>query len=316
MSRRPVAAFALAVTFGVVVPALPANAAAGPPLETPESTLAAAVTCSADVDSPQRTPVLLVHGTFTTPEETWSWGYQRVLRAAGHPVCTIALPDRAEVDLQVSAEYVVHAVRTAHSRAGQEIAVVGHSQGGALIPWALRFWPDLTGMVDDAIALSGPQSGTDLGAVLCAAGRCPDVAWQMRTGSNWTTALTRDPLPAGPSFSSIGSHTDEVVYPAPRATTFPGATNVFAQEVCPHRPIGHLGMLSDAAVHALVLDAIGHPGPASPERVGRAVCALVDYPGLDPVGRARLLDTGTAIVDAFATLPYTAKEPPLRDYAG
>jgi triacylglycerol lipase len=242
-------------------------------------------------------------------------GLQRVLRASGHPVCTVALPHRAELDLQVSVEYVVHAVRAAHSRSGRRIAVIGHSQGGVLIPWALRFWPDLAGMVDDAIALSGPQGGTDLGNVLCLAGRCPDVAWQMRTGSAWTTALTAEPLPAAVSFSSIGSRTDQVVFPAPHATRFPGAANVLAQDICPLRPIGHLGMLSDAAVHALVMDAITHPGPVQPERVSRTVCALVDYPGLDAVGRARLLDTGTAIAEAFATLPYTTAEPPLRDYA-
>src|SRR4051794_41262776 len=87
------------------------------------------------------------------------------------------------------------------------------------------FWPDLAGMVDDAIALSGPQGGTDLGNVLCLAGRCPDVAWQMRTGSAWTTALTAEPLPAPVSFRSIRSRTHQVVFPAPHATRFPRAAN-------------------------------------------------------------------------------------------
>ena len=259
--------------------------------------------------------MLLVHGTFTNPEETWSWGYQRVLRAAGHPVCTVTLPHRAEIDLQISVEYVVHAIRTAHSRSSKEIAVVGHSQGGVLIPWALRFWPDLVGMVDDAIALAGPQQGTDLGTVLCVAGRCPDVVWQMRTGSNWTTALGSGPIPGAVSFSSIGSYLDELVFPAPRATTFPGATNVIVQDACPLRPVDHALMLSDAAVHALVMDAIDHPGPVRPERVARSVCALADYPGLDPLGRTQLLNTAIALASAFGTLPYTAHEPPLRDYA-
>ncbi|GAB3378628.1 esterase/lipase family protein [Amycolatopsis echigonensis] len=311
------AKFVLATLFTALVSALitvPASAASGPVLQEPTSSLSQALSCSADVSSPAKTPVILVHGTFTTPEETWRWGYQRALRTAGYPVCTVQLPHRAEIDMQVSVEYVVHAIRSVYSSAERKVSVIGHSQGGGLIPWALRFWPDLAAEVDDAIALSGPQDGTRLANGVCVPGRCPDVAHQLSAGSKWMRALVREPLD-GVAFTSIGSYSDEVVFPAPTATRFPGATDIFVQDVCPDRLVGHLGMLSDAVAYALVADALTHAGPAMPARVAASTCFATDLPGLDQAGRARLLNTAVAAAGAFYSLPCTPSEPPLRDYA-
>ena len=56
--------------------------------------------------------------------------FQRVLKKAGFPSCYITLPDYALGDLQVSAEYVVSAIRAIRKRAGRDIGIYGHSQGG------------------------------------------------------------------------------------------------------------------------------------------------------------------------------------------
>jgi triacylglycerol lipase len=99
---------ALAV-FTLVVPRTGAAAGGnGPALSVPESRLAAALACPATFNA-GRDPVLLVHGTATNSRDSWSWNYQRVLPAMGYGVCTVDLPDRALGDIQVSAEYVVHA---------------------------------------------------------------------------------------------------------------------------------------------------------------------------------------------------------------
>ncbi|AJE80462.1 putative lipase [Streptomyces albus] len=313
---RRLLATAATLLLGAGIQAAPAAAAEpGPELQTPVAVLDQALSCSSDVAHASKTPVLLVHGTFSDPSETWSWGYQRVLSAEGYPVCTVTLPERATIDMQTTVEYVVHAIRRVNEDSGRKLSIVGHSQGGVLPAWALRFWPDLAARVDDNIALAGPQTGTKLASALCSAGSCPDIARQLAVGSDWMSALTRKPIDSSVSFTSIGSHGDEVVFPAPEATRFPGATNVMVQDLCPGRPVGHIGLLADAAAYALVTDALTHNGPADPGRVGGQVCVQGTYPGLDPVGMGDLLETGIAGLTAFATLPYTPHEPALRDYA-
>lgn len=302
------------VAFGAsAAPALAAEA--GPPLETPTATLQQSVSCTADLGSADKTPILLVHGTFTNSAETWNWGYERVFAEQGHPVCTVKLPERATIDLQTTVEYVVHAIRHANEESGREIAVIGHSQGGVLPVWALRFWPDLAERVDDMISLAGPMNGTALANGWCVTSWCPDVTHQLSNGSAWVTALRGHPVDPSVSFTSIGSWSDEVVFPAPTATRFPDATNVMVQDVCSLRVVGHIGLLSDAVTHALVTDALEHSGPTDTDRVSDDVCRQGDYPGIDRAGRAALLATGIAGLTAFATLPYTTHEPDLRSYA-
>ena len=73
-------------------------------------------------------------------------------------------------DIQVAAEYLVHAIRRMHRLSGRRIAVMGHSQGGMSMRWALRFWPDTRPMVDDVIGFAGSNHGTTGG------GGCPTAA--------------------------------------------------------------------------------------------------------------------------------------------
>ena len=63
--------------------ALPAAAARadGPALDVPASALAASLTCSSDLATDGREPLLLVHGTALSPKENWSWSYQPALDA-------------------------------------------------------------------------------------------------------------------------------------------------------------------------------------------------------------------------------------------
>ena len=50
--------------------------------------------------------------------------------------------------------------RRVHALARRRIAVMGHSQGGMSMRWALRFWPDTRRMVADVIGFSGSNHGT------------------------------------------------------------------------------------------------------------------------------------------------------------
>src|SRR3954452_10745244 len=120
----------------------PPPAAASPPPSTPASTLAAALACSPGVAAGGPAPVLLVPGTTLTPRENWSWNYERLFDAQGTPYCTLTLPDHAMSDIQVSAEYVVSALRSMPATTGGRIVYLGFSQRGMIGRWALKYWPD------------------------------------------------------------------------------------------------------------------------------------------------------------------------------
>ena len=268
-------------------------------------------------DARGKQPILLVHGTDSSTRESWATNYVPALTQAGYAVFTIDLPFRALVDIQESSEYVVYALRVIHELTGRRVTVVGHSQGGLEPRWALEWWPDLRPKVNEVITLATPHHGTYIANLYCAS-PCPPADWQMEVGSNFLSALNRgDETPGRIDYTSIFSLTDELVQPQIPASTsaIEGASNVLVQNVCPGRPVNHVGMLRDPVVYALVLDALQHRGPARPERVGLATCAQATIPGVDPIDA---LDPEIQYWSGFtrtSAVPPTDSEPPLRDYA-
>ena len=129
---------------------LPATAAAKPrPLSVPAKQLHAAFACDTSLKGAAKTPVLLVPGTGEDPD-FFDWNYEPALQQLGIPFCRVTLPEHGTGDIQVAAEYVVSAIRRMHARTGHRIAVIGHSQGGMVPRWGLRFWPDTRRMVEAA----------------------------------------------------------------------------------------------------------------------------------------------------------------------
>lgn len=265
--------------------------------------------------SASRGPVLLIHGTGATAAENWSWGYQPALTKAGFGVCTIDLPERGKLDVQVSADHVVQAIRSIYDATGRKVSVVGHSQGGLHPVWVTRFFPDLRHKVDDSIGLAAPYSGTLTAELDCPDGSasCSETTWQFQPDSNFLAALQRDPLPSGPSYTSIGSRTDEIVLPAPQATRLPGAVNIMVQDVCPARPVDHYTIAGDGAVYELVLDALTHAGPANPRRLSLLACTKPFVPGVDLATLLQVLPT--LVQGQLTSGRQSAQEPPLRCYA-
>src|SRR5438128_12054207 len=64
----------------------------GPALQVPGKTLRAALRCTPSVATDAREPILLVPGTTLTPEENFSWNYERALTSLGLPYCTVVVP--------------------------------------------------------------------------------------------------------------------------------------------------------------------------------------------------------------------------------
>jgi len=304
--------FLVAFVFSLLL--CPVASAADPVLTVPADQLERSLTCSGPLAGAARTPVLLVHGTGSNAEESWRSGYLHALPRAGFPTCAVQLPARAMDDAQVSAEYVVFAVRRMAALSGRRIGVVGHSQGGLHPLWALRFWTELRPSVDDVIALAAPYQGTAGATDRCRL-PCQPSLWQQRQGSRYLGALTGGDLPAGASYTSLASAGDEVVYPQPEASRLPGARNIVLQDICPGRPVDHLGMLYDNLAYELVLDALTNAGPSDPARIPPAVCQTVTLPVDSTTYAADSAAGATNFALALATSPTVPQEPELFCYA-
>jgi triacylglycerol lipase len=298
----------------------------GPALTVPKAQLAGALRCPGGTGAnPKRPIVLLVHGTGTTGEESWPDGLGVVLDNAGFDWCMVTIPGRELGDIQTTSEYVVAAVRALRKAAPKrKVSLIGHSQGADLIRWPVRWWPDVRAAVDDLITIEGANQGVLAASGVCSVGRCAPALWQYRIGSSFLAALNRVPTPAGPSYTAIGSQTDELIAPGldtPTSTyRIPGtgATDVQVQALCPGRVVTHVQAIFDAAELAIVMDALRNKGPAQLARIPRSVCGQVFAPGIDPTvaaGEIPALYAAAAGPTLLESKVQVTSEPPLRAYA-
>jgi triacylglycerol esterase/lipase EstA (alpha/beta hydrolase family) len=295
----------------------------GPVLQTAVDKLAAALRCHDAPHSSGGEPALLVHGGTLTGSESWHWNYVPALNNAGIDVCTVDLPDRALTDIQVSAQYVVYAVRQMRENYHSKVDILGHSEGPVVARWAIKFWPDVRNSVDDMVGLEAAYHGTAVTNIFCATGSCVPVAWQLSIGSSFLRALNADDeTPGDVSYTSIYSLTDDggAVPQLPQSVSQQGdgATNVPIQSICPVRVVSHVQALADAVAYAVVIDAFAHPGPADPSRIDPSVCDQLFLPGVTLDSFAIHVATISAILYAYSSgiaYPTVHREPPLRCYA-
>jgi hypothetical protein len=303
----------------------------GPALAVPAAELDAALSCHGDPASGPE-PVLLNPATGVTPEQNYSWNYARAFTAQHRYWCWVTMPDHTLQDIQRSGEFLVHAIRTMHAATGRRIAVMGHSQGGMSMRWALRFWPDTRAMVDDVIGMAGSNHGTT--ALPCGGLRpeCPPADWQQGSKAKFIEALNSGAETfAGISYTEVYSRTDEVVTPNSTAAGSSSSlrtgdgmiSNVATQQICPLDAYEHLTVGTiDPVTYALVRDALEHPGPANPARISRSVCLQAFQPyadvanirtGLEVLSAAPGLLTVSLPVNLVGAEMVPA-EPPLRCY--
>jgi pimeloyl-ACP methyl ester carboxylesterase len=307
-----------------------------PPLETDAAVLEKALKCT-PFEHPDKPAVLLVHGTFTTGFEQYDWTYFPLLAERGFDVCTITYPDRGLGDMQVSAEYVVYALRTMQERTMHKVAMIGHSQGAAMPRWALKWWHSARTAVEDFVLLAGPAHGGDAATLLTLVPDLtglvglPEVLFQFRPDSAFTAAVNRDDeTPGDIDYTSLYTVFDELVrpvFPEPTAALDlgrdnPHVTNLLLQDLCPGRIVEHgtIG-LTDRLAFRLALDAISNPGPANIERAGGAA----ELCGLLPIIPDQIISSQAVagllgiirqeIENGLPQLHLSVEEPPLREYA-
>jgi triacylglycerol esterase/lipase EstA (alpha/beta hydrolase family) len=331
--QRALVALVVSLPF-IAAFAVPAQAAAtgyapidrpGPALDVPAADLAASLRCSANLTTSTHEPILLVPGTTLTPAAEFSWSYERAFGQLGLPWCTVTLPDSGMGDIQTAGEYVVHAIRAMYADTHKRVQIVGHSQGGMVPRWALRFWPDTRAMVDDVIGMSPSNHGTlDADALCLPVAGCAPSIWQQERNSPFLDALNSGAETfEGVSYTDIYTVEDEVVVPnlngdgSSALHTGAGTiTNVAVQSVCPGHITDHLLIgTADPVAFALVMDALTHKGPADPSRIRESVCSQDFQPGVDPADFATNFATMTLhVAEALATAPHVDAQPALAAY--
>jgi triacylglycerol lipase len=298
-----------------------APAEADPPLSVPPAAMGAALHCNGDLEGSKRKPVLLIHGTFADSDINWSWNYQQVLPSRGAPACAIDLPNRASGDAQLSAEYVVRAIRILARRSDRRVGILTHSQGGLEARWALRWWPSLRPKVSDLVMLVPPNQGAVFPDRSCGLPSiCAAALYQMRSDSAFLAALNQGPNTyRRVAITSIGTTADSVFVLADQ-TRVPGAgpmlSNVSVQELCPLHEPQHNDMPFDGPTYAIVTDALDHPGTADLARIGPHACVHPTMPGVDRADAvARLLAYSATLAEQLGpTGPKAPGEPPLASY--
>jgi triacylglycerol lipase len=164
------------------------------PFSVDAETLASALTCPRGNPTSAAPPVLLVHGTATTGNQTWSAGYVPALAANGYTPCYVTLPSRAMTDMQTSSEYVAYNIHQLSALSGGlKPALISHSQGGPVTQWALQFWPSTRNVARAFVPLSPDFNGIDLAISdlgdICDLLDCQPSLWQQSEGSNYYKAL-------------------------------------------------------------------------------------------------------------------------------
>ncbi|SGY19616.1 BQ5605_C014g07703 [Microbotryum silenes-dioicae] len=304
-----------------------------PTLSVALDVVAGLITCVPGMSDAPGGTVLLVHGTGSKGSESWAFGpYVRILPITGkqYNPCYIDLPDRSLGDAQVTAEYVVAAIKLLAPRSTtKKVAVIGHSQGAGLnIPWALQFWPSTQALVSSFIALAGDFHGTGGSKLLCGAAvsYCGPSVTQQTTGSRYLAAQNSPAMGSARSAlvptTSIFTRYDDVIQPEgptnAQATSFLlGASNFALQDaqVCgPGHAASHITMLTDSAAFGLAKAALENPtAPA----FDRSYCFQIrENPAGRSAGFGSLLSGGMSDRMAIARSRFgeIGAEPALKSY--
>src|SRR3954454_7429011 len=213
-------------------------------------------------------PVVLVHGTFLNSAQSWNT-MAPALEDRGYCVFQVDYGNNATGDIPTSAGQVRAFVDDVLASTGApKVSIVGHSQGGMLPRYIIKFL-DRADRVDDLIGLSPSNHGTTNPLAGPLAPTCPACA-QQAAGSDFITHLNAgDQTPAPVDYTVIQTKNDEVVTPFDSAflpaTSDGRVTNVLLQDACPSDPVDHVGMPYDPIAQQWVLNALGRPGPANPK---------------------------------------------------
>ncbi|MGH3362687.1 MAG: esterase/lipase family protein [Nocardioides sp.] len=217
------------------------------------------------------TPVIIVHGTFGDQKSLLD-ELSRAMVDRGFCVYALDYGNRGTGPIEESAEQLGEFVgKVRRSTGAAKVSMVGHSQGGMMPRYYLKFLGGVD-VVDDLVGLApsnhgtsitgpsdNPLTGSTAPVVFCQA------CIQQSAGSDFLRRLNAgDETPGAVSYTQITTRYDTVVVPHTSGYLAPGprTTNVTLQDVCPADLAEHVQIpMSDTAI-AITLEAFTHPGPA------------------------------------------------------
>jgi triacylglycerol esterase/lipase EstA (alpha/beta hydrolase family) len=238
--------------------------------------------CKPTAEHPR--PVVLVHGTFANRANSWQ-AISPLLHNNGYCVFALnygsyngsgAIGIYGTGDIRRSADQLAAFVdRVLAATGASEVDVVGHSQGGMMPRWYLKFHPGAPGKVGVLAGLSSSNHGTTAsglfilsdffpGADAFTGALCPACRQQKR-GSEFMQQLNAggDTVP-GVSYAVVQTRYDMVVTPYTSAfLSGPDVTNILLQDQCRLDFGDHLSMPYDHIAARDVLNALD-PADARP----------------------------------------------------
>ena len=242
-------------------------------------------------------PIILLNGTTATQGVNWSVGAP-VLANAGYKVFTFNygnttadpnFPIQAVGDIRQSGlELAAEVDRVLALTGAPKVILIGHSQGGGILP--VYYVNELGGAdkVSQVIGLAPSNHGTDfdqlngltsipiLGSLAIAlSDLIAPALFQQAQGSPFQHEVygNGDTRP-GVLYTTISSVNDEVVTPyTQQALTGAGVTNVVLQDRYPGLVVGHANIFLSPQAMAAVLDALAANPAANPLPLPAAVAA-------------------------------------------
>ena len=233
-------------------------------------------------------PIILINGTIATQGENWGVGAP-VLANAGYKVYSFNygnitqnpnFPVQATDDIRESGKQLAAEVdRVLEETGAPKVILIGHSQGGGILP--AYYINNLGGdaKVSQLIGLAPSNHGTDASGliglsnlpilgplVLGVVNSFGQAFHQQMVGDEFQQEVygNGDTLP-GVLYTTIASKTDWVVTPyTQQALDGPNVTNIVLQDLYPGLPASHLGVVLSPQAWSVVLEcwrAIRRPIP-------------------------------------------------------
>lgn len=211
-------------------------------------------------------PIVLAHGT--GGDMTISWNViSPTLVDDGYCVFALDYGNRGTGPIEESAaELGIFIDRVLAATGARKVAVVGHSQGGMMPRYYMKF---LGGRrkVAELVGLVPSNHGTTSPAALLFPG-C-EACRQQAAGSDFMRKLNAGDETPGKriSYTQITTRYDQIVTPFTSAfLRGPKTTNVVLQDACPANRTEHIGIIFDRVAIEFVENALHRQGrPANPD---------------------------------------------------
>lgn len=248
--------------------------------EAPTTNPANDFSCTPTTSTPSN-PIVMLHGLGSTWYED-IFLLENHLKSLGY--CTFSFTYGPEVRLgnavggldhiAVTAPQTGKFIKNVAKNTGGKVDIVGHSEGAFQATYVPKFIPGVSGIVDNIVAIAGPQKGTDfgnlqqvpsllgpfgkkLGQEILEAGGC-GACTDLLIGGAAVKKLNQGAIvQKGNTLTNIISTNDREVTPHQNAfVKEKGVTNLFVQDFCPNDKVGHLGEATDTNVWAMVVNAL------------------------------------------------------------